>query len=144
MPSSARAPFLLLIPPLLFASLQWRGLDHEFLWVDLGPTLTPVTPLLATCCWYPPRMGWPTRFVLANDRYNRPFEDVILPVRRLDLARLEPFVVKHHELRRFQREQRVRPAVVVTEFDFEDVRGEQLHNGADLTAHQATFWQLVR
>lgn len=27
---------LLLIPPLLFVVLQWRGIDHEFVWVDRG------------------------------------------------------------------------------------------------------------
>ena len=62
----------------------------------------------------------------------------------LDLGRLGWFVVKHDELRRFQREQRIRPAIVVTEFDFKDVRGQRFHNGADLTSHQTAFWQVVR
>ena len=73
-----------------------------------------------------------------------PHDTVLTAFRRRDLSRLDGFVVKHDELRRFQREHCVRPAVVATEFNFKDVWSERFHNGADLTPHKTAFWQVVR
>ena len=53
-------------------------------------------------------------------------------------------VVSQYALRRFQRERGVRSAFVITEFDFEHIRGEWFHNGADLAAYQSAFGQVVR
>ncbi len=52
-------------------------------------------------------------------------------------------MMEDHQLIAFQGHSGVRPAIIISKLDLEDIRSKDFHNCTDLAAAQAVLWRIL-